>query len=497
MKSKPSPKTPIPLAEQDGTGFRASSDSDDESSDEQHFAASMAHFEQHFDEEVRYYEALSKKRQALEKKRALPKEKTLPEATEPLKGSVNPQSSGEPQVHHRGRAATVRETLRGGLQRLSRASLTHDAMQSLTLTDLASARWICTHRLETDDNGFAVLDNLPPNVTRALAATYRDFFNDKRNSGLQGDERETQLKQALAKKFLALTLMGKDSDFDRSRIGSASAINQYLSRKFSLKIDSVLTSPRNEPSSARTPAVLDDFRDRLVQEAVLRSRNFQVNGSIDLSNLDADPFVKNVYATTIDATRKNESVSKVPGQRTDVTATFQRDFPHSTYEAESDDGSVRSLKSIDEFVAFIGDPLQSGLPAQVSHFACQNTGMLIKNLLYTKTDDKGRPQSMIQLFDGTPIAISVTPKVTYRLKKATDGTITLSYRSEVDTTGAGALGRNTARLLTVNEGKVGDKAVLIEDARAVITLDITFRPDGTARMGTLQLRAEGWNQISD
>ncbi len=126
-----------------------------------------------------------------------------------------------------------------------------------------------------------------------------------------------------------------------------------------------------------------------------------------------------------------------------------------------------------------------------------STGMLIKNLPYTKTDDKGRPQSMIQLFDGTPIAISVTPQVTYRLKKATDGRITLSYRSEVDTTGAGALGRNTARLLTVNEGKVGDKAVLIEDARAVITLDITFRPDGTARMGTLQLRAEGWNQISD
>ncbi len=497
MKTKSPAQSPMAQVEQDGYGVKNHPEIVDDSSDDEQVAASLDHWEQRFDEEVSHYLALGQKRRALEKKRASPKEPVRPQNAEPQRKGVGaPEIPGEPQLHRRGRAATFRETLRGGLARLSRTSLNQDNMQALTLGELSGSRWSYARRLEFDANGFAVLDNLPPKIKHAMAATYREFLNDKRYGVLQGQEREQQLKLVLAKKLLALTLMGADSEFDMARIGSASAINRYLSEKFGLKIDSEPRSPRNQPSSAQTQPESADFRDLLVQEAVLRSRNYQVNWAMDLSNKDTDPFVRKIYTETIEAPKKNEAVSKVPGQRTDVMATFQRDFPHSTYEAEAEDGSIRRFNSVDEFVEFIGDPQKSGLPAKVSHFACQNTGMLIKNLLFTKTDDKDQPQSPLQLFDGTPIAISTSPKATYRLKKAADGTVTLIYRSEVDTTGASALKKVTARLLTAHQDKDADAGVLIEDARAVITLDIDFRPDGTERIGTLQLRAEGWNQIT-
>ncbi len=527
MKTVTGPKKPIPLMEQDGYLYPKSSRNSDRPDESDEITALPSSWEKKFDDEVRHYDALTAK--AREKREAsvmsqtaiLPKGNPASIAGE-KRAEPPSEPRSEPRLQRTERSASILEAFRGGAPRRTRTSFNTDSMQSLTLGDLAKSRWVARHTVKIDEEGFPILDKIPAKFRRALADEYRDFSRKVSNQGLASEEREEHLKQALAKKFLALALLGPDSGFDKSKIGSRTAINQYLSKTFGVQIDPEPMSARDDapgsprsPSSPRSPgsprsqrfswfssssawsAASDDFRDLLVQDAVHRSSNYRVDWSVDLSDIDVDPFTRKTFDDTIEKIRAHEVVSRAPNARTDVTATFQRDFPHSKYAYQCDDGSIADLKSIDEFIAFIGDPVASGLPGKVSHFACQNLGMFIKNLLFTRTDADGNPKSVLHLFDGTPIVFSTSPSARYLLKKAADGTVTLSYRSEIDTKDARKSGKNTASLLFANNGQLGSRGVLIENAHAVITLDVTFRPDGSARMGTLKLEAEGWNQVSE
>ncbi len=501
MKARQPTTQAIPLAERDGHGLKHHAELADDPGDDQEAAASLARWEERFDAEVRQYTERSARQQKAQKARAQGPSIDIPEGADCIVAGQTapepePEPTSEPRLQKRGRSATVRDVLRDGMQRISRMSMTQENMAGLTLGDLARSRWVTSHSAGTEGGAHPLLDKLPAKYRRALSLEYIDFQRNKRNEGVTGKERDDKLKEAIAKKFLAMALLGPDSEFDASKIGSWSAINRYLSKHFGLQIEQEPTSARNESSSARSRRVASDFRDQLASDAEQRSRHYQMAWSIDLTNKESHPFVSKVFAGTIEDTRKQETVSTRPGQRTDVTATFQRDFKMSVYEFERSDGSVGKFDSIDEFVAFVGDPLKSGLPSLVSHYACQNLGMFVKNLLFTKTDDKGNPESVLGLYDGTPVVISTSPKASYRLKKAADGTVTLSYRSEVDTTGAGAQGKNTARLLSVGPDGIQTRSVLIEDAQATTTVDIVFHPDGTARMGRLDFTAQGWNQLS-
>lgn len=497
MKVRQPPNKAIPLAERDGQGVRHRQELADDPADDQEAAESVTRWEARFDAEVRLYTERSARQSKAQKARSEGPSIDIPEGGQRFAaGKPVNEPATEPQLQKRSRAATVRGVLRDGMQRISRMSMTQESMQGLTLGDLARSKWIAVHPAGAG-SASSLLDKLPPKFRRALALEYMDFQHNKRNDGLTGMDRDDKLKEAMAKKFLAMALLGADSEFDQSKIGSWSAINRYLSKQFGVQVEQEPASARNEPSSARSRRAAVDFRDQLALDAERRSRNYEVAWSIDLADKEADPFVSKVFAGTIEDTRKNETVSKTAGQRTDVTATFQRDFKNSVYEVEREDGTVGKLASIDDFVAFVGDPMKSGLPAQVSHYACQNLGMFIKNLLFTRVDDKGNPQSVLTLFDGTSLTISLSPKATYRFKKAADGTITLSYRSTVDTTGAAAQGKLTAQLLRVEQAGIVGKGVLIEDAQATTTLDIVFHPDGSTRMGKLEFNARGWNQLSE
>ncbi len=514
MKTGKALQNAVPPMEQDGSLFPTSARNvagSDDSGEETSLPASWV---QKFDDAVRACDALSAKARAKRAATATEQVIDLPEdhpASVAGKKSDEPPSS-EPRLQRTNRSVSFMAPFLVNTPRLSNASPKTDTVQSLTLGDLAKSRWVVRGVVKHDQEGFPVLEKIPEKFRRALADTYQEFSGKITHQGLNSEDREEQLKQVLAKKFLALALLGPDSTFDKSKIGSRTEINQYLSKTFGVQIDLTLAptqevpgsprSPRNRSfssfsSSSAWPPASDDFRDLLVQDAVHRSRNHHVEWSIDLGDIDTDPFIRKTYDDTIEKTKSHEVVSKSPNARTDVTATFQRDFPKSKYVCQLDNGSVVDFKSIDEFVAFIGDPKKSGLPKKVSHYACQNLGMFIKNLLFTRTDGKGNPQSVLQLFDGTPLAFSISPTARYLVKKAADGSVTLSYRSEIDTKDARKLSKYTASVLYTENGQTGSRAVLIENASAVITLDIVFHPDGTARMGTLKLHAEGWNQLSD
>lgn len=510
----------IPEMEMDGyllkSQFNSSKDSDGDADE----MVALALWGHKFDVEVAEYDRLTAKAHARERTTAAREAIVMQEGCPVIVAGqkpLQPQPSSEPRFQRLGRSRMMSETFRGGFRLTARASLNADSMQSLTLGDLAKSRWVAKGEVKVDEESFPILDKLPAKFRRALANEYKEFSGKVTNQGLVSEEREEQLKQALAKKFLALTLLGPDSEFDKSKIGSMTAINQYLSRTYGLQIDSAPVSAREDaavsprsPSSPRSQKFSSsssssssssprrhastDFRDLLVQDAVHRSRNFQVNYSLDLSHLDDDSFEKKIIDGEIEANKKHEKVGK--GERADLTNIFQRDFKNSTYEYETVDGTIVKLQSIDEFVNFIGDSLQTELPKAVSAYACQTLGIIIKNLLFLRRDANGNLQSPVRLFDGTPVNFSALGAARYRFKKGSDGAVTLHYRSEIDTGEASKTGKAAAKLILSPDGSKFSSRQ-IDHAKAVMNLDIVFHPDGTVRMGTLNLRAEGWNQLDE
>jgi hypothetical protein len=154
-------------------------------------------------------------------------------------------------------------------------------------------------------------------------------------------------------------------------------------------------------------------------------------------------------------------------------------------------GGVHPLNTIDDFMHFV-DPDQTGLAKQVSRFACQTLGIWIKHIFQTQTDKNGQPTSPLKLADGTPVFITVTPHATYQFKKEKNGQIVLSYLAEYNTPNDSLGQRNTARLSHPASGM----GVLIENAKATVTLDIKFNQQGEIQMGELNLHATGWNQVT-
>ena len=440
---------------------------------------------------------------------------TTPEHLTPQKPL---ESGGEPRMQRLNRTETISEKVRRGLNLSPRTSLNTDSKQALTLGELAQSRWVMTATVKEDGEGFPLLDKLPPSLRRALAMEYQQFSTKKANEKIPVEEREAHLKEALAKKFLVLALRHQDSGFDQSKIGSLPAINRYLSQKFGIKISQELPSGQEAPSSPRSPRSpssprsrmrssfssssawsprsprSEDFRDLLVQDALHRSRNYQVNYSLDLRDLSGDPFAKTVINTEIESNKAGEKVTS--GRRTDVGGIFQRDFENSVYQYEKEDGTIGDFESIDEFVDFIGDPAKAGLPKAVSTYACQSLGIIIKNLLFSRKDDKGNLLSPLHLFDGTPVNFSTSQKASYRFKKLEDGGVELSYEAIINTKEESKSGKASARLILSGDG-LKNRVASVDNAEARITFRMTFDPKGNAQMDILKLEAKGWNQMNE
>jgi hypothetical protein len=230
-------------------------------------------------------------------------------------------------------------------------------------------------------------------------------------------------------------------------------------------------------------------------DAMDLSKNYRVDYSIDLRNLEPDPFIKKNYLATLAAVRTTQKVSDEYSKKKDLGGIFVRDFDKSAYEYQGPDGNIKPITSIDEFIALIGDPENCQLPREISLFACQTLGLFIKNILFTRPNASGVMESPVKLYDGTSVSISISPKVLYRLRKNTDGSIVLSYRAEYDSTGALAQGRNSASTLKLGSQSMETKGVVIDGAKATVSLDIVFYTNAAFQMGALKLEAEGWNVV--
>jgi hypothetical protein len=371
-----------------------------------------------------------------------------------------------------------------------------DSVPEISLNSLAAAEWVPSGVSGKDEN--AIVDRIPMKIRKELASEYRAFSSRQTTQPLQGDARELALRKCLALKFLSEALLGKASGFAKAKIHSRTEINDYLSRTYGFRISKAAEKFSSSSSSLSSPKSRDQSSNvvsMLALDAMSLSKNYRVDYSIDLRNLEPDPFIKKNYLATLAAVRTTQKVSDEYSKKKDLGGIFVRDFDKSAYEYQGPDGNIKPITSIDEFIALIGDPENCQLPREISLFACQTLGLFIKNILFTRPNASGVMESPVKLYDGTSVSISISPKVLYRLRKNTDGSIVLSYRAEYDSTGALAQGRNSASTLKLGSKSMETKGVVIDGAKATVSLDIVFYTNAAFQMGALKLEAEGWNVV--
>ncbi len=368
----------------------------------------------------------------------------------------------------------------------------HQDSSDLTLKSLAECKWAPAG---AGKSRFSVADRLPLALRKKLAAEYRRLTELESTQNLRVEQRENHLREKLAIKFLFEALLGSHSQFDKATINSRSEINNYLSSSYGFRISGTAEKSNGHSPEENTAREPKDVVSLLLNDAILLSNNYKVNFSADLSNLESDPHLKKSYMTTIEAARKEQKVSEEFASKHQVGSIFARDFEFSTYEFEDVDGSVKTIGNVEEFVNFIDSSGKSRLPWEISIFACQTLGNFIKNYLFSRINDNGLPTSPLKTFDNLPLSISMSPKVTYRLKKLGDGSFVLGYHGAVNTADNAVATKNTASVWSVGDRGLERKAVMTGDSSATTSLTIAFYPNGAFQMGKLAFKAEGWNVI--
>jgi hypothetical protein len=228
----------------------------------------------------------------------------------------------------------------------------------------------------------------------------------------------------------------------------------------------------------------------LLDDVELRNENYRIDTVVDLS----DPkFINHINSkakerfvdkwmndnSTMDEDLKKHLIAVQP--------TFARDFDASTYQVLEADGSLRTLKKIDEFITYINEGSKSKLSMVVSNITSQNLGIFFKNVLFERQDTNGNYHSILKLYDGTSIKPHANVKATYVFSKDEDGTILVDYAYK----SSDALNGN--KEIAAMECTAWNTH-LMKDVSLTIKSTITIKSDGEWHIGNPHVQAEGWNQ---
>ncbi len=191
--------------------------------------------------------------------------------------------------------------------------------------------------------------------------------------------------------------------------------------------------------------------------------------------------------------RDSADTTDVNGNRKSVSSqlqpTFIRDFGNSHYCARNADGSTTTFNHVDEFAQWVGAGKGCDLPRVVSNVASQNLGNFLKNSLFLRHDDNKDSQSILRLWDGTPVMPLAVARASYVFGKDRNGDITLDYCWQSNS----AL--NSGKLLKVKQMTDYVSVDVADQQHASLRIDVrvTIARDGEWHIGNPRVQARGWN----
>lgn len=252
----------------------------------------------------------------------------------------------------------------------------------------------------------------------------------------------------------------------------------------------VLLNELPEDSPLRSPEGLKV----LLEEVNLRKRHHRVDIVLDLKDPAFSNFVKEAAeAAFVKPWEKDSSNvdSALKMYLSAVMPTFARDFANSTYQVRGLDGSLRTLQNIEEFITYVGGDDNQDLSMTVSNITSQNLSNFLKNTLFLRQDSNGVSQSMLKLYDGTPILPQALAKASYVLSKDKNDTLIVEYTWE------SSQAINGSKEIRARELGGNSSTFAIENPTLKITVRVDIEPNGKWTMENPHLQAEGWNQTPD
>ncbi len=455
-----------------------------EHASEEKDAAAPQWWEQHFDEDVRRYEGLAAK----ERKRIKPLR--TPESGIEIPDGATTMVAGQPVMPVPARQA---KSSSAGKAELGARKLLQDSVPSL----VAKRWWPVGHQTAE-----GLLGQLPASAVKTLTRTLILLEQEPSTHSMNESQREHRIRQRIG--LHLLTLLASELPLHRS-FGSIGALESALGSRLSLRFDS--GSDDEKRSSASDGDLLDGIIDMLYEGKV----SYAVSKEVDLAPENFHPaFWRQLQNACFMMPKFKESI-EIIHQRDDVSGTFLRDFDASVYRYRSADGNTQTIASIDDFVKHTG-----ALSRQVSYVACQNLSIFLSRALFNRIKADGTSDSVLHLADGTPVAPTDRMVACHELSHTADGRVQLTFTGTIDTAETerqakltGSEMKYTARLhlpasqqtrgdddddLSKLMNNVGGPSVVIRQARAQVTVTLTFDQAGQVDIGPVGVEAEGWNQ---
>ena len=423
-------------------------------------------------------------------------------------------SSALPPVSPRSRSSNAPKFFRDISQRLSLVSgssgsdsagaAPHIVMTKEMTNELVGVHWDFVARQGQPD-----FSKIPAKVLNDLADLSYKIRNNDTYKAKSPEDQKVYMRRELGRRFIGALVAEAGEDFDNAVLGSTKKMRSYLKETCGILIaapaekrKSMIFSEENSSNSSKNSARDPDFLDHLQKNVEARMNNYQIDLVIDLNSVIDSDFIQKAKAAQFVSNYGTDKISMAANQRKDVSGSFVRDFPNSHYFLEDEQGNLKKISTIDEFVAAVGDPEKNGLPYLISHFSNQNLPVFLRNLFFGRTNESGDPVSVLRLHDGTPLNMAVSPNATYTIKKLPDGGISLKYEGKVDTTGTSKLGRNAAYVLKKEKNKETGKEeiirtpVVIEGATSTWSQEVIFKANGLWELKNPRFQAKGWNRVN-
>lgn len=444
-------------------------------------------WEQRFDEDVRRYETQA----ARERKRIKPL--PAPESGMAISDDAAVIVAGQPALPASPSSARQAKVSSAGKSELAALKLMQDRVPSLV-----AKRWWPVGGQTAE----GLLGQLPASALKTLTRTLILLEREPALQSMNESQRERHLRQRIGVHLL--TLLATELPLNRS-FGSSAALESALASRLSLRFESATDDDKR--SSASDGDLLDGIIDILYEGKV----SYAVSKQVDLAQDNFHPAFWRQLQNSYFMMPKFKETIEIVHQRDDVSDTFVRDFDASVYRYRAADGSTEAIASIDDFVRHTGK-----LSRQVSYVACQNLSIFLSRALFSRIKPDGTSDSVLHLADGTPVAPTDRIVACHELSHTADGRVQLSFTGTIDTgeterqaRQTGSEMKNTARLhLPASQQARGDdeadlgklmdnlggSSVVIRQARAQISVSLTFDHEGQVDIGPVSVEAEGWNQ---
>ncbi len=352
-----------------------------------------------------------------------------------------------------------------------------------------------------DRHGNPDLGKIPEKILVSLSKDahniiYHDVFEKK-----TPDEQKVYLKQEIGKRFIKLVEQHLVEASNDKALGSTGKMKSYLKSDLGIIIGDEKSRKKLSKASKdnTSPGELGEesteFHEVLLRQLSLRMKNYKVDYIYANNNQEEkDWLLRSVRIGLIE----NYKLDRVESSSNALTSgTFQRDFPHSIYQVEDENGKQKLISDVQEFIDFLDGSKNQDLCYKVSHHACQNLSITLRNVLFGRVTKGGDFVSVMHLDDGTPLSISDTIRASYIFKKQANGGILLKYKGQVNARASAEGQKDNATLLLKQEDGWQRKPIFVANAKAEITWEISFDAEGKADYSAKpKIMAEGWNQFT-